>query len=117
MYEIQFKGKKFSNPDSTFFVDEDGYLCYHYGEGIDYCHDDDYRVVRKSGIKDKNRVEICEGDIVSYFRYNKKEYGDVNYNVRYENGSFALEYSEDDKLKHYYYFHELNFPEELELIN
>lgn len=97
MREIKFRGKVLDEPNEWVY----GYLDYEntiYQDketentkccGIGIFKIDNETVGQYTGLKDKNRKEIYEGDIVQAIYYGKKVIGSINYWL----GCFILENS------------------------
>ena len=92
MREIKFRAwskskNKFWNPD---FIDCDG-QCWDTNHVHETLPTDDYILMQFTGLKDKNRKEIYEGDIVKQYPGFGCEWSDRIGIVKYEYASFWLE--------------------------
>ena len=92
MREIRFKvwDKKCECWLDSFRLDRNGqlWMCTHSGDGgeiWDKANKEQVEIVLFTGLKDKNGVEICEGDIVT----NHAE-GWINAVVRFQDGKFCI---------------------------
>ena len=81
------KGKvKYKDSGDFLAISHDGFLCHEgYGNGADNVEDtENYVVQQYTGLKDKNGVEIYEGDIITY----TDAYSKILHTVSFANGKF-----------------------------